>query len=182
MQYEDYLLASILHDIGVLLRASSDDKSHSELGAEFIEKYFPTYEGAAEAVRNHHDPSDNHQKKIATADNLSLIAEESEKSNRLLSPFSRITLKDRNPSSSKVLPIHRLDLSRNSIFPQQESSHQYEDLKEQFLSEFRNLPKNDFFSLFNSLVYLLEKCVRMRFLTSAFFAISAANSAGTIDM
>jgi CRISPR-associated protein Csm1 len=157
MQYEDYLLASLLHDIGILLRAGSNNKSHSELGAEFIEKYFPVYKEAAEAVRNHHDPSGDHQERITAADNLSLVAEESEEMHQLLSPFSRITLKDRNPGSPKVMPVGALNLNRDSIFPQQESSPQYENLKEEFLKEVEHLPKSNFFAMFNSLLYLLEK-------------------------
>jgi CRISPR-associated protein Csm1 len=157
MQYEDYLLASLLHDIGILLRTGGDNKSHSELGAEFIEKYFPAYKEAAEAVRNHHDPSGDHQERITAADNLSLVAEESEEMHQLLSPFSRITLKDRNLGSPKVMPVGALNLNRDSIFPQQESSPQYENLKEEFLEEVEHLPKSNFFAMFNSLLYLLEK-------------------------
>jgi CRISPR-associated protein Csm1 len=157
MQYEDYLLASLLHDIGVFLRAGGDAESHSDLGAAFIERYFPAYKEAAEAVRNHHDSSGDYQERIAAADNLSLVAEESEEMHQLLSPFSRITLKDKKPGSPKVMPVGVLNLNRDSIFPQEESSPQYGGLKEEFLKEVEHLPRNNFFAMFNSLLYLLEK-------------------------
>lgn len=156
MQYEDYLLASVLHDIGVLWKAAGSTKPHYELGAAFIEKYFPDYEAAAEAVRNHHNPLDDHQKKIAAADTLSL-AKESEQINQLFSPFSTITLKDERASSLKVLPTEPLKLTENSIFPRKEFSPQYKNLKEKFCSEVKNLPKGNFFAMFNSLVCLLQK-------------------------
>lgn len=88
MQYEEYLLASVLHDIGVLWKAANSTESHSELGAAFIRKYFPNYNATAEAIKNHHNPSDDYEKKIATADNLSLITEESEEIEQLFFPFS----------------------------------------------------------------------------------------------
>ena len=87
MQYEEYLLASVLHDIGVLWKAANSTESHSELGAAFIRKYFPNCNATAEAIKNHR-PSDDYEKKIATADNLSLITEESEEIEQLFFPFS----------------------------------------------------------------------------------------------
>ncbi len=157
MQYEEYLLASVLHDIGVLWKAAGSTEPHYELGAAFIKEHFPNYGAAAEAVRNHHNPSDDHQKKIATADNLSLITEESEEINQLISPFSKISLKNKKSDSFKVLPTESLSLNKNSVFPPEKFSPRYEALKKDFLAEVENLPKNNFFAMFSSLVYLLQK-------------------------
>ena len=54
MKHEEYLLASVLHDIGVLWKATGSTEPHSELGAAFVKKYFTNYDAAAEAIRNHH--------------------------------------------------------------------------------------------------------------------------------
>ena len=157
MKDEEYLLASVLHDIGVLWKTTGSTESHSELGAAFIKKYFPNYSAAAEAIKNHHNPLNDYEKKIAIADNLSLITKESEGINQLISPFSKITLRGEEANSLRVLPTERLTLERNSIFPPEEFSPNYETLKVKFCAEVEKLPKNNFFAMFNSLVYLLQK-------------------------
>jgi HD superfamily phosphodiesterase len=87
MEYKEYLLASVLHDIGVLWKAAGSTESHSELGAAFIRKYFSNCNATAEAIKNHH-PSNDYEKEIATADNLSLTTEESEEIKQFFSPLS----------------------------------------------------------------------------------------------
>ncbi len=155
MDYNEYLLASLLHDIGFFWNAAKAQESHTELGAEFIRKYFPNYADSAEAVKNHHAPLNEHERKIQTADRLSLIEGESEEIKMLINPFSKINFRNKEPVSM-FYPATPLNLDE-SIFPVSEPPGDYQKLWEDFIAEIKRVPKEDFSVMFNTLVYVLQK-------------------------
>ena len=155
MNHNEYLLASLLHDIGFFWKAAGGEKSHSELGAEFVRKYFPQFEPSAEAIENHHMPLDEFQKKIQRADNLSLVENEFEDTKKLINPFSLIDFKGKKPDHM-FYPANPLNLDE-SIFPVSKPPCNYQDLWEQFIKDIEKVPKDNFFVMFNSLIHVLHK-------------------------
>ena len=157
MEYGDYIVASLLHDIGYFWKISGENQSHSELGARFIKKYLPEYSSCADIIYHHHTPRDEFEKKIRQADMLSVLSEETEDEHHLLSPFSRIVLQEESHVPPKYIPVHPLSLEEELITPQENLSPSYTELWNQFIEEFQHLPSKEFFSFSTSLLHLLQK-------------------------
>lgn len=157
MEFKEFMVASLLHDIGYFWKITGENQSHSELGARFIKEYLPEYLPCAEIIQNHHTPQDEYQEKIQQADMLSSLSKETEDVHQLLSPFSQITFQEESHTPLKYVPVHLLSLQEEHIFPQENLSQKYRELWNHFLTEFQDLPKENFFAFSTSLLYLLQK-------------------------
>ncbi len=175
VEYENLLLAAMMHDIGKFWQGAGKRGEHPSLSSEFVKKYFIKYQNVHSFVLNHHNPKNNIEKIIQNADHLS--AEEREeleeerkgkrKDEPLISIFSEIELNNQK-LESQYYPLKFLNLEKNSIFPKKKEvllakekiwhlQPSYEQLWKQFVSEIEKISENNFNSLFETLYFVMKK-------------------------
>lgn len=176
--YENLLLAAMVHDIGKFWQGTGEKGTHQELGARFVRMHFPEqWEGAAGLISLHHDPeklsSEEYErlKIMMISDWLSSgereEREEDETGKRinepLISIFSMIDIGKGIQDEKRRNPIKKLSLDGETIFPKKmeekrDLKKDYKILWDKFVTEVDEIKYiTNFNKYFNKLYYILQK-------------------------
>jgi len=129
-------LAGLLHDVGKFAQRAGelgsrtwDSESerdykyqHALYSGDFVEKYVPKqWQTGLSGPARHHRPQTHHDRVVALADHLSAGERADERKDhpkQLQSIFCGVTgLKDTQPPTAKYLPLKKLEIKREVIFP-----------------------------------------------------------------
>lgn len=177
--YENLVLAAVVHDIGKFWQGTGEGGKHQELGAKFIRMHFPEkWQGAAGLVSLHHAPeklaSEEYErlKILMISDWLSSGEREGREDDEtgkrinepLISIFSEIDIGKGILKEKWYFPVKKLALDEENLFPKPLSGNKkdltanYRKLWNEFVSELDNIKGiSDFNAYFNTLFYILQK-------------------------
>ncbi len=168
------ILGALLHDIGKFWQRSGIRRKHEHLGAEFLD--LPVIRSKIETLIDLRDVqniiSEHHESgvydvlvriaqiadRLASGERRALGEGQTQTpwEEPLKSVFAQIY--DQEERLSKVsYPTRKLALNRETIFPRENVSPDYDTLWQEFLDEAEQLPDRDFEIFFESLFHLLKK-------------------------
>ena len=168
------ILGALLHDIGKFWQRSGIRRKHEHLGAEFLD--LPVIRSKIEALVDLRDVqniiSEHHESgvydvlvriaqiadRLASGERRGLEAGQTQTpwEEPLKSVFAQIYDQEKGLSKASY-PTQKLSLNRETIFPRENVSPDYDSLWQEFLDEAEQLPSGDFEIFFESLFYLLKK-------------------------
>lgn len=168
------MLGALLHDIGKFWQRSGIRRRHESLGAEFLD--LPVIRDKIEALVDLQDVqniiSEHHESGV-----YDMLVRITQISDRLASGERRVLgggetqtpwetplksvfaqIYNQEGGLSKIsYPTRKLMLNRETIFPCENVSPDYDGIWQEFLGEAEQLPNGDFEVFFESLFYLLKK-------------------------
>lgn len=177
IEYQNLLLASLIHDVGKFWQRAGEKGTHQELGADFIRRHFPEkWKEIARLAALHHEPgklsSEGYRllKIIIMSDWLSSGERENpeeekigrQNSEALVSIFSYVDIGKGIPGEKWYIPLKRLDMDERVLFPitgeSKNLKKDYHMLWDDFTKEVDAIKTlDDFDRYLNSLYFLLQK-------------------------
>jgi CRISPR-associated protein Csm1 len=173
--YENLVLAAVVHDIGKFWQGTGEGGKHQELGVKFVRAHLPEqWQGAAALVSEHHDDrkitseGNKHLKILMISDWLSSgELDDNETEFRihepLISIFSDIDIGKGIPSKKSYILIKKLAMDDETLFPNKmgdikDFKADYQKHWNEFVGELDKIKNiSDFNSYFNSLYHILQK-------------------------